>query len=126
MPRYYFDVHGLGSSFDEAGEELPDDEAAWGEATQFAAELFKDIGRTSAPGDGWQLVVSDANRNQLYVIHINSEKSEAGLDKAARRSGADTEQVLDAAKGNNLRMSRPSRPNVSGHANRPLPAWVKR
>jgi len=74
MARYYFDVDGVAPSFDAEGEELPDNQAAWREATQFAAELFKDSGRTSRPGDVWRLVVSDADRNQLDVTHIHSEE----------------------------------------------------
>jgi hypothetical protein len=85
MARYYFNVGGVAPSFDAEGEELPDNQAAWREATQFAAELFKDSGRTSRPGDVWRLVVSDADRNQLYVIHILSEVSGGGHGSPARR-----------------------------------------
>jgi hypothetical protein len=87
MPRYYFDVDGVAPSSDDEGEELPDNQAAWREATQFAAELFRDAGRDSRPGDVWRLVVSDANRNQLYVIHIYSEESQAGSARLGSFAG---------------------------------------
>jgi hypothetical protein len=74
MPKYYFDLEGLAPASDEVGVELPNNEAAWRDAKQFAAELLKDVGGRSRPGDGWRLTVSDANRKQLYVVHIHSEK----------------------------------------------------
>jgi hypothetical protein len=74
MPKYYFDVDGLPPALDAVGEELQDDEGAWYEATQYAGQLFKDIDGKLRPGGEWRLVVSDAERNQLFVIHINSHK----------------------------------------------------
>ncbi|WP_409333934.1 DUF6894 family protein [Bradyrhizobium sp. ERR14] len=43
MPRYFFNVHSAEPSSDDTGEDLPDDEAAWHEATAFVAEVLKDI-----------------------------------------------------------------------------------
>lgn len=43
MPRYFFHVHDVAPRTDEQGEALPDDEAAWREATSFAAALFGDV-----------------------------------------------------------------------------------
>jgi hypothetical protein len=76
MPRYYFAVDGLPCDSDSVGEELEGDEAAWKEATVYAGELFKDFDGRLTPGQEWRLVVSDANRNQLYVIHITSQMSQ--------------------------------------------------
>jgi hypothetical protein len=75
MPRYYFEVDGLLPDCGASGEDLQDDEHAWHEATQFAGQLFKDIDGKLRPGQEWRLVVSDADRNQLYAIHVKSEKS---------------------------------------------------
>jgi hypothetical protein len=50
MPRYFFNVHDVKPSIDEHGEELPDDEAAWKEATSFAGALIKDIDGEFRPG----------------------------------------------------------------------------
>jgi hypothetical protein len=43
MPRYFSNVHDIGlDDRDDAGEELPNDEAARREATVVAAEIFRD------------------------------------------------------------------------------------
>jgi hypothetical protein len=75
MPTYYFDVHGLPPAPDEVGEELRDHDAAWSEATQFAAALFKDVDGKLRPGQDWRLTVTDADRNQIYVIEIKTHKA---------------------------------------------------
>ena len=53
MPRYFFNVHNVEPTVDDLGEELPDDEAAWKEATSYAGELFKDIDGRFRPGQQW-------------------------------------------------------------------------
>jgi hypothetical protein len=40
MPRYFFNIYDTPPTLDDQGEDLPDDEAAWREATSFAAEQF--------------------------------------------------------------------------------------
>jgi hypothetical protein len=55
MPRYFFNVQGTRQTIDELGEELPDDKAAWVEATIIAGELFRDIDGKSQPGQEWTL-----------------------------------------------------------------------
>ncbi len=73
MPRYFFNVHNVEPTVDDLGEELPDDEAAWKEATGYAGELFKDIDGRFRPGQQWSVEVKDAARNPLFEIHIRSE-----------------------------------------------------
>ena len=73
MPRYLFNVHDVEPSTDETGEDLPDDEAAWKEATLFAGELFKDIDGRFRPGQEWSIEVTAADGKPLYRIHIRSE-----------------------------------------------------
>ena len=73
MPRYFFNVHDVEPSTDETGEDLPDDEAAWKEATLFAGELFKDIDGRFRPGQQWSLEVTDHAGRTLYRIFIGSE-----------------------------------------------------
>ena len=73
MPRYFFNVHDVEPSTDEAGEDLPDDEAAWKEATLFAGELFKDIDGRFRPGQEWSVEVTAADGKALYRIHVRSE-----------------------------------------------------
>jgi hypothetical protein len=74
VPRYFFNVRGVRKSLDEVGEELPDDNAAWNEATIITGELFRDIDGKFQPGQEWTLEVSDAQRQLLYFISISAKK----------------------------------------------------
>jgi hypothetical protein len=74
MARYFFTVHREGSDPDLVGEELPNDEAAWNEATLIAGELFKDIDGKFGPGQEWSLEVTDEGRNPLYFIRVSAEE----------------------------------------------------
>jgi hypothetical protein len=59
MPRYFFNTHGIRPITDEVGEELPDDETAWHEATIIAGQLLKDIDGKFRPDQEWALEVTD-------------------------------------------------------------------
>ena len=74
MPRYFFNMHGIRPSIDEVGEELPDDEAAWHEATVIAGEIFRDIDGKFRPEQEWSLEITDEQRQPLYIIRINSKQ----------------------------------------------------
>ncbi|WP_375142238.1 hypothetical protein [Bradyrhizobium sp. CCGB12] len=74
MPRYFFNVHDVQPSTDDLGEELPDDDAAWREATKFAGALLNDIDGKYRPGQEWSLEVMDEARRPLYFINIGSRK----------------------------------------------------
>jgi Domain of unknown function (DUF6894) len=74
MPRYFFDVHDNSPSLEEVGEELPNDEAAWHEATITAGEIFKNIDGKIRPGQKWSLDVADQNRNPLFLIRISTKR----------------------------------------------------
>ena len=74
MPRYFFNIRHERSGDDTEGEELPDQNAAWREATSMAAELLRDIDGKLRPGQDVQLVVTDEFRNRLYVIRIIAER----------------------------------------------------
>jgi hypothetical protein len=73
MPRYFFHVHGVRRSHDEEGEELPNDKAAWDEATIIAGELFRDIDGKFRPGQEWTLEVTDHERKPIYTISISAK-----------------------------------------------------
>ncbi|MCK1598054.1 hypothetical protein [Bradyrhizobium sp. 164] len=73
MPRYFFHVHDVEPSSDRHGEDLPDDEAAWREATSFAGQLFKDIDGRFRPGQAWSLEVTDEAGKPIYRIQITSK-----------------------------------------------------
>jgi hypothetical protein len=74
MPRYFFNIHHERQSVDTEGEQLPDDKAAWHEATIVAGELFRDMDGKFQPGQEWQLEVTDEQRKPLYAIRIHAEK----------------------------------------------------
>jgi hypothetical protein len=58
MPKYFFHVHNVAPNADQEGEELPDDEAAWREATSYAGALLNDIDE-KVPA--WRRVVARGN-----------------------------------------------------------------
>jgi hypothetical protein len=74
MPRYFFNIHLENSIADTVGVELPDDKAAWREATLFAGELFKDAEAGFEPGQDWFLEVTDERRNPIYFIRVSGEE----------------------------------------------------
>ena len=74
MPRYFFNLHYQRPSFDTVGEDLPDDAAAWHEATMIAGELFRDVDGRFRPGHEWRLEVTDERRNPIYVLRITGEE----------------------------------------------------
>jgi hypothetical protein len=74
MARYFFNVNYGHPHLDTDGEELPDDEAAWREATIIAGELFKDIDGKFQPGRQWQLEVTNEQGKPIYVISVTGEK----------------------------------------------------
>jgi len=61
-------------SLDEVGEGLPNDDAAWHEATVTAGEIFRDVDGKILPGQEWGLDVADQNRNPLFLIRISTKK----------------------------------------------------
>jgi hypothetical protein len=74
MARYFFNIHHQSPGRDLIGEDLPDEIAAWREATFIAGELFKDIDGAFQPGQEWQLEVTDELQKPLYLIRVTAEK----------------------------------------------------
>jgi hypothetical protein len=74
MPRYFFDVHHDRAQIDEQGEELPDQHAAWREATIIAGRILQDIDGRLKPGHDWRMDLTDEFRNTLFVLHITARK----------------------------------------------------
>jgi hypothetical protein len=72
MPTYFFNVPG--TSIDDAGADLPNDEAAWKEATVAAGAIFKDIDGSLRPGQAWELEVSTEKKSTFFRIRISTEK----------------------------------------------------
>jgi hypothetical protein len=74
VARHFFNVHDERSAPDTVGEELPDAEAAWKEATLIPGELFKDVDGKFRPGQEWLLEVTDERRNPLHFIRVSAEE----------------------------------------------------
>ena len=75
MPRYFFNVYHDRAELDEEGEELPDMQAAWREATMTAGQIIQDLDGKLRPGKDWRLEVTDEFANPLYVIHVSADQA---------------------------------------------------
>lgn len=73
MPRYFFDLAHDGSSRSELeGVVLPDEMAAWKEATLACGEMISDLDGQLQPGTEWRMVVSD-EEGPLFVLNFWTE-----------------------------------------------------
>ncbi|TYL87398.1 DUF6894 family protein [Bradyrhizobium cytisi] len=72
MPLYFFNVLNLDPSTPAPCEEFPDEEAAWKEATRFAADLFRDVDGKLRPGEEWALEVTDEAGKAIFNIQIST------------------------------------------------------
>ena len=80
MPRYFFNVYHDRAELDDEGEELPDLQAAWREATVTAGQIIQDLdGKLRPGGKDWRLEVTDEFANPLYVIHVSADRSQVSL-----------------------------------------------
>ena len=76
MPRYFFNVYHDRAELDAEGEELPDMQAAWREATVTAGQIIQDLdGKLRPGGKDWRLEVTDEFANPLYVIHVSADRA---------------------------------------------------
>jgi uncharacterized protein DUF6894 len=75
MPRYFFNVYHDRAELDEEGEELPDVQAAWREATVTAGQIIQDLNGKRRPGKHWRLEVTDEFANPLSVIHVSAGRA---------------------------------------------------
>lgn len=67
MPKYYFSVDE--ERPDAAGVDLPNRQAARGEAIRAAGEILRDIDGAFA-GEAWRMVVRDENGNILLELRF--------------------------------------------------------
>ena len=74
MPRYFFNVYHERIELDEEGEELPDVQAAWREATVTAGQIIQELDGRLRPGADWRMEVTDEFANPLYVIHVHADR----------------------------------------------------
>jgi hypothetical protein len=75
MPRYFFNIYHETSNIDSVGEELPDDQAAWREATIITGELVRELDGRFRPGQQWRLEVLDEIKELLYVIWLTGHQA---------------------------------------------------
>ncbi|HLX16004.1 MAG TPA: hypothetical protein VKS24_12455 [Bradyrhizobium sp.] len=75
MPRYFFNVFHERPEWDSVGEELPDRQAAWKEATVAAGQLLQNLDGKLQPGQDWQMEVTDEFANPIYVIHVSAKRA---------------------------------------------------
>jgi hypothetical protein len=74
MPRYYFNVFHDHAEWDSVGKELPDQHAAWKEATVAAGQLLQSLDGKLRPDQDWRMEVTDEFANPLYVIHVSAKR----------------------------------------------------
>jgi hypothetical protein len=72
MPLYSFNVLNLNPSTPASSEDFSDDEAAWKEATRFAADLLRDVDGKLRPGEEWALEVTDEAGKSIFNIQIST------------------------------------------------------
>jgi hypothetical protein len=74
MPRYFFNVrHGTDSYLDKVGEDLPDNLAAWHEATCSAGQSIRDLDGRLKPGTDWRMDVLNEQGRIIYSIEVKAK-----------------------------------------------------
>jgi hypothetical protein len=74
MPRYFFNVrYGDDTYHDEVGEDLPDNIAAWHEATASAGQSIRDLDGKLEPGTDWRMDVVSETGSVVYSIEVKSQ-----------------------------------------------------
>ena len=74
MPRYFFHVYHKRDDIDSVGEELPDRDAAWREATVTTGQIIQDMDGKLEPNTEWRMEVTDEFANPLYLIQVSAQK----------------------------------------------------
>jgi len=74
MPRYHFHITHERTDFDQDGAELPDQHAAWKQATETAGQILQSLDGKLKPGREWRMEVADEFQNTLFMLHINARK----------------------------------------------------
>ncbi|WP_439374572.1 DUF6894 family protein [Bradyrhizobium sp. DASA03120] len=75
MPRYFFNITHERSVTDHVGEELPDQHAAWKEATVIAGQILQGLEGHLRLGREWRMEVTDEFRNPLFVLRVSVERA---------------------------------------------------
>jgi hypothetical protein len=73
MPRYFFMVlDGHKSELKNEGLDLPDNDAAWVEATTACGKLLRNLNGSLKPGDHWSMQVKDHAGAELYLLEFRT------------------------------------------------------
>ena len=97
MPKYFFHVlHGDDSYQDRVGEELPDNVAAWHEATISAGQSIRDLDGKLTPGTSWCMQVVNEAGGILYRDRARSD-GEWSTSLAPRPSSMTVARIWRAA-----------------------------
>jgi hypothetical protein len=73
MPRYYFHIsHGNGPRAPDEGIDLPDENAAWIEATTACGEIIRDLNGHLKPGDTWRMIVRDETGAEVFHLVLST------------------------------------------------------
>jgi len=76
MPRYFFHVYHDKLQVDRVGEELPDKDFAWKEATATAGRILQDMdGELLFTDQPWRLEVTDEFATPLFELRISAKRS---------------------------------------------------
>lgn len=73
MPRYFFNIYHERDEPDDIGEELPDQKAAWKEATISAGQLLQSLDGKLQPGCDWRMEVTDELARPLFIISVSAK-----------------------------------------------------
>lgn len=75
MPRYYFHIYHQTFRADLVGEELPDKNVAWKEATMTAGRLLQDMdGELLLSDTPWRMEVTDEFATPLFELRIVAKR----------------------------------------------------
>ena len=79
MTRYFFNVsyNGDASPADEEGVDLPDDDAAWAEATGACGQMIRDLDGALTTGAEWRMEVANADGAVLFRLLLRAERPAA-------------------------------------------------
>jgi hypothetical protein len=74
MPRYFFSTtHGEQHHDHEEGLDLPDDRAAWSEATTACGELLREVDGKLKPNQEWRMDVNNENHELIFRLRLIPE-----------------------------------------------------
>ena len=74
MPRYFFNItQGKVPRPPDEGMELPDDAAAWEEATTTCGEMIKELDGKLKAGPEWRMEVTRESGAVLYRLRFSAE-----------------------------------------------------